>query len=397
MKHGNNNGMDVLLRNVGRKQRSASEASVRESEERVSHLDADELNAYAEGKLPAATRSRYTAHVADCSRCRNTLTQLILAAGVVPKPVEQPLGATLWLKLRELFSPQVLRYAIPAFAVLAVVAVGVVVMRQEHRSEFVARNEQVAQTTPEVPASGQTKTDNNSTVVAPKPQAQQPTSAPTGPTGRATSSETDQKAGTADSVSVAKESPKAVAQESPKSKKEAADQPTFAPEAAAPAPPAAKEKVDESAKRSEAANKKEQEAQRDEAAKESEEEKARSKDKAVSENRQGLLSPGVATRSAKPLRPGVAGAAKSAPSDRSRADKDTNESETRSVAGREFRRQNGIWVDTAYQSGRATTDVARNSEQYRALVADEPDVRKIADQLDGEVIVVWKGKTYRIH
>ena len=54
-------------------------------------------------------------------------------------------------------------------------------------------------------------------------------------------------------------------------------------------------------------------------------------------------------------------------------------------------------MDTAYQSGRATVEVARSSEQYRALVADETEIRKIADQLDGEVIMVWKGKAYRIH
>jgi hypothetical protein len=40
--------------------------------------------------------------------------------------------------------------------------------------------------------------------------------------------------------------------------------------------------------------------------------------------------------------------------------------------------------------------VARGSEQYRVLVADEPSIRTIADQLDGEIVVVWKGRNYRI-
>jgi hypothetical protein len=40
--------------------------------------------------------------------------------------------------------------------------------------------------------------------------------------------------------------------------------------------------------------------------------------------------------------------------------------------------------------------MARGSEQFRALVADEPEIKKIAEQLDGEVIVVWKGRAYRI-
>ena len=70
--------------------------------------------------------------------------------------------------------------------------------------------------------------------------------------------------------------------------------------------------------------------------------------------------------------------------------------ETRSIGGRKFRRQQGAWVDTAYKSGQATVNVRRDSEQWRALVADEPGLRRIADALGGEVIVVWKGRAYRI-
>ncbi|HEX6285174.1 MAG TPA: hypothetical protein VFZ71_09880, partial [Pyrinomonadaceae bacterium] len=81
---------------------------------------------------------------------------------------------------------------------------------------------------------------------------------------------------------------------------------------------------------------------------------------------------------------------------RGRAESDKDESETRSVAGRRFRKERGIWTDTAYDSATATVNVARGSEQFRALVADEPGIKTIAEQLDGEVIVVWKGRAYRI-
>lgn len=70
--------------------------------------------------------------------------------------------------------------------------------------------------------------------------------------------------------------------------------------------------------------------------------------------------------------------------------------ETRNVAGRKFRRRDGAWIDTAYNSTQAVTVVRRNSEQYRALIADEPGLRRIADSLGGEVVVVWKGRNYRI-
>jgi hypothetical protein len=74
-----------------------------------------------------------------------------------------------------------------------------------------------------------------------------------------------------------------------------------------------------------------------------------------------------------------------------------NETETRAVAGHRFRRQNGAWVDVAFDSSRSITNVARGSEQYRALIADEPGIGTIAERLSGSVIIVWNGRTYRIH
>jgi hypothetical protein len=70
--------------------------------------------------------------------------------------------------------------------------------------------------------------------------------------------------------------------------------------------------------------------------------------------------------------------------------------ETRSVSGRRFTRAENVWVDTDYNAPRATINVKRGTDQFRALVADEPGIRAIADQLSGAVIVVWKNHAYRI-
>ncbi len=78
------------------------------------------------------------------------------------------------------------------------------------------------------------------------------------------------------------------------------------------------------------------------------------------------------------------------------AEKDRADGVIRSVGGRRFRKQGGVWVDTAYNSGSAISNIARGSERYRSLVADEPEIKQIADQLDGPFVVVWKGRTYRI-
>jgi hypothetical protein len=96
--------------------------------------------------------------------------------------------------------------------------------------------------------------------------------------------------------------------------------------------------------------------------------------------------------------PGV-GAVAGGAAGRDNQPKDDNEtkqnSETRQVAGRTFRKVKGVWTDSAYD-GRETTNLSRGSEQFRALVADEPGLRTIAEQLDGQIVVVWKGRAYRI-
>jgi hypothetical protein len=66
------------------------------------------------------------------------------------------------------------------------------------------------------------------------------------------------------------------------------------------------------------------------------------------------------------------------------------------VSGKQFRRVNGEWVDSVFK-GSYTVDVKRGTEQYRALLADEPGLRPYAEQLAGKVTVVWKGRAYRFH
>ncbi|HEX2269901.1 MAG TPA: hypothetical protein VHH35_10215, partial [Pyrinomonadaceae bacterium] len=70
--------------------------------------------------------------------------------------------------------------------------------------------------------------------------------------------------------------------------------------------------------------------------------------------------------------------------------------QTRSVAGREFRKDGDVWIDVAYNSYQSTTIVKRGTEQYRALIADEPAIHTIAENLNTEFVVVWKGRAYRI-
>jgi hypothetical protein len=72
---------------------------------------------------------------------------------------------------------------------------------------------------------------------------------------------------------------------------------------------------------------------------------------------------------------------------------DSDEEQTRSVGGRKFRKQGKAWVDQKFKSSMTLKSVARGSDDFDSL---DSGLRSIAQQLGGEVIVVWKGKAYLI-
>jgi len=128
--------IDVLMRRYAGQNRGDAAAD---------HLDADELNAFAEGSVPPATRARYVSHLADCDNCRQLVSQLAMNAGVVAKL--EPAGAiaprvSWW---QSLFAPANLKYA--AFAVVLIAAAGTVFlyMQRKQNINFLARNEPTAQ------------------------------------------------------------------------------------------------------------------------------------------------------------------------------------------------------------------------------------------------------------
>jgi hypothetical protein len=67
-------------------------------------------------------------------------------------------------------------------------------------------------------------------------------------------------------------------------------------------------------------------------------------------------------------------------------------SSTRTVAGKTFSNVNGAWTDSAYKGGSATS-VRRGTDEYKKL---DSGLRSTADYLGGTVVIVWKGKNYKI-
>src|SRR5882672_11366531 len=99
--------IDVLLRRY---------AGQSQSNSATGHLDADELNAFAEGSLPEGARARYVSHLVDCDNCREIVSQLAIGSGA-------------------------------AFAMALITVAGVVflVTRRPRESNLVAQNEQTKQ------------------------------------------------------------------------------------------------------------------------------------------------------------------------------------------------------------------------------------------------------------
>ena len=150
MKQTDNDKMGVLLRDLARREKAAaspdsfgpgspSVKAARTGDGSPSqHMDADELNSYAENALPEMTRARYTAHLADCTTCRKIVTELTLASGAstAVRRVEKQASASLWEKFSAFFSPQVWRYAIPALALFAVIAVTFIALRRDQEASL---------------------------------------------------------------------------------------------------------------------------------------------------------------------------------------------------------------------------------------------------------------------
>jgi hypothetical protein len=67
-------------------------------------------------------------------------------------------------------------------------------------------------------------------------------------------------------------------------------------------------------------------------------------------------------------------------------------SEERAAGGKVFKCADNAWYDSAY-TGQQLITVRRASKEYKKLDAG---LRSIAENISGTIVVVWKGKAYRI-
>ena len=124
-------------------------------------------------------------------------------------------------------------------------------------------------------------------------------------------------------------------------------------------------------------------------AKERDEDQKRAANQAVNENKDDsagrTTSSGIANLRRREAQEGRAEAQKSEATEEA--------PESRSVGSRKFKRQGNAWVDSKFKSSMSVRNVERESEEFDKL---DSGLRSIAQQLSGEIVVVWKGKAYRI-
>jgi hypothetical protein len=402
MKQANNNEVDLLLRSFARRPDESPSQSAAASGDgsgtlsESDHLDADELNSYAEGVVPAPARARYMEHLADCGTCRRIVIGLTQASGAAARyevPQQQG-GSNFWQKLAALFSPAVLRFAVPALVLTIVIGIGLSVLRQRPQAEYLARND--ARNSP--PPSTQLKSDpalNPSTGATPSSLSSAIEPRKDGDSTSDKGNLQDERTRVAaapiteeDSTPPKPAAPKDSAQPGEGGDLAATRPYALEPKAAAPPPPVT---FGEAAKSAELAKerslKREEQERRDTFRNQTDDEHGPMRSRNAQNN--------TTANTAAPAT-GRAGGLVNERGPSADKNKKAQEVETRVVSGRRFIREGNAWVDIDFEPPQATTRIARGSDQFRALVADEPGIRAIADQLNGVVIVVWKSRAYRI-
>jgi hypothetical protein len=389
-----NNDIDILLRKLSQRDGNALIAAQDGEHFEQKHLDADEFNAYAENALPSALRARYTEHLTECTNCRKIATQLSLASAVVvPSKVEGAKPSSLKTFLAGLFSPSVFRYAIPAMAIVVVVAIAWVAFQRQPRSTDIARvsSESPAPTA----ANNETSSKSSSNVGSLKGAVSEAREAQVRPGEKAGATPEAAPAVRQEAIQEESKATPVVADDF-RDRKDLAkrDQPQPVGRAAtvaaaeASAPPPASPKPDVAAERVEAAQKKESEADKNKAMNEPQSRTPMTTSGSRPQKSADAKADPKATAS-------DTSATRRAMREAPRAKDEAEPGEVRTVGGHRFRKRGDVWIDTLYSSQRIT-NVSRGSEQYRALVADEPGIHSIAQQLKNEFIIVWNGRAYFI-
>lgn len=388
--------IDALLRQTARSETASAnpnfQSKIRNPKSEI-HLDADEIAAFAENALPEKIKSNYTTHFADCDRCRailaniialNSEAEIIPASSIVaPQTIETK--AIPWY--RKLFATPNLAYAMGALVVLFGGFFAFLVVQNLNNSPNSSEVSQISESRPA--ASGPSASDETDFSVSNSMSNMSLDSALSNSNAKTGSTSTMANSAASISSNAIAATPSAGQPASANSattnntnagKKESSPDVTergttaalAKPQATAPTTNAPAESLAESQSTS---------------------------SKQITALPQEDREQTKLTRTAPPspvedlpVNGRSANELKMARDKKAKSSADENDNNSRSLGGKNFTRKNNVWYDAAF-SGQNTINVRRNSDDYRKL---DSGLRSVADNLNGTVVIVWKGKAYRI-
>jgi predicted anti-sigma-YlaC factor YlaD len=358
-----------------------------------SHIDADEIAAFAENALSDLTQKRYTAHLADCTRCRKILSNVIAlnseaeletaSSAVLPKIVEVQ---TPWY--RKLFAFPQAAYTMGALVVLFSGFLGYVVLKNvsSGNSEVSYSTDKGAQMEKSAPQSAPTVFSNSNSATA----ANTTTVTTTNSTATVATNTTTTTITNSASVYSANKAVKDAPTEKKSDVPEIASTPSINQPTILPAPKPQDSILGEDDKALAKTPTKNEAEKPNAAGSVREENKKQAKEDSYSVDGQDNSTADSTDekQKAKKMRstPQVSNLPQNARKTESYA------GATRSVGGKTFNNVGGIWFDSAVGKQKQKT-VKRGSKDYQKL---DSGLRSIADQFGGTVVILWNGKTYRI-
>ncbi len=344
-----------------------------------SHLDADEISAFAENALPETVRKNYTAHFADCTRCRKILSNVILlnseaAVETASSAVSAEIVETKTPWYRKFFVFPQLAYAMGAMVLLFSGFFGYLILQNltgsnssevsystENRPAQMSKSAQTANANTSVVSASNTASNSTTTTTTNSTVTTTTTanSASTSATNAANSAmPTERKADAAELNAPVINQPMATPQASTQD-----DSKNEADKDLAKTPPKSEVNKPNAAG-----------ATRDE---------TKPRDKEDSSMLGGrITTDSVSEQKLKTQR--------SVPE--SPKKKVSEAGTTRNVGGKTFNNVGGIWFDSTLGKQKQKT-VTRGTKDYQKL---DSGLRSIADQFSGTVVILWNGKAYRI-
>ena len=351
-----------------------------------SHPDADEIAAFAENAVSEAARRRYTAHFADCARCRKILSNIIVftaeaetietASSIVPAEIAEIAAAKIpWY--RKLFVFPQIAYTMGAFVLLFSGFFGYIILRNLPGAGNSDVSYSTDKTSPLEKSAPQAAPANSAS--ANKPAA----NLPAAPANSASAANSVPPNASSNTAVFATPSESRSAEPAPVPMSTPPNQPAAAPPIVTETLP-----TDGVSERDDKPLAK--------ARPESEVNKplvnggaVRDENKREQEN--SFLLDGQSTTDSSADR--KLKSTRSAPAVPKKQDRpDAKPGESRSVGGKTFNNVGGTWFDSAYSNQKRKT-VQRGTSEYQKLDAG---LRSIADSLGGTVVVLWKGKAYQI-